>query len=57
MLWYQGESNGDDDVNIYLPKLRALITGWRKVRQQGDFPVASSNSSRSPRPIRLHREA
>ena len=39
LLWYQGESNGDDDMNIYLPKLRALITGWRKVWQQGDFPV------------------
>ena len=39
LLWYQGESNGDDDTKIYLPKLRALITGWRKVWQQGDFPV------------------
>ena len=26
-------------MKIYLPKLRALITGWRKVWQQGDFPV------------------
>lgn len=38
LLWYQGESNGDDETKIYLPKLRALITGWRKVWQQGDFP-------------------
>ncbi len=39
MLWYQGESNGDDNEEIYLQKLKALITGWRKVWKQGDFPV------------------
>jgi len=39
MLWYQGESNGDDDAAIYLQKLTTLISGWRKVWNQGDFPV------------------
>ena len=39
MLWYQGESNGDDNAAIYLQKLNALITGWRKAWHQGDFPV------------------
>ena len=39
MLWYQGESNGDDSDALYLEKLKALINGWRKVWNQGDFPV------------------
>ena len=39
MLWYQGESNGDDSDDLYLQKLKALITGWRKVWNQGDFPA------------------
>jgi len=39
MLWYQGESNGDDSEDIYLQKLKALIFGWRKVWNQSDFPV------------------
>ena len=36
-LWYQGESNGNDGPR-YLDKMKALIAGWRKVWQQGDFP-------------------
>lgn len=37
-LWYQGESN-ERDGRAYQPKLESLITGWRKVWGQGDFPV------------------
>ncbi|OGV49237.1 MAG: hypothetical protein A2X49_09980 [Lentisphaerae bacterium GWF2_52_8] len=36
-LWYQGESNGGDG-DIYFHKMRALIGGWRKLWQEGDFP-------------------
>jgi len=36
-VWYQGESN-EKDGRHYLPKLRALILGWRQVWGQGDFP-------------------
>ena len=36
-LWYQGESNCGDGMH-YLDKMKALIGGWRKVWQQGDFP-------------------
>lgn len=36
-LWYQGESNGGNGMS-YLPKMRALIEGWRQVWGQGSFP-------------------
>lgn len=36
-LWYQGESNCGDGMR-YLDKKKALIGGWRKVWQEGDFP-------------------
>jgi sialate O-acetylesterase len=39
-LWYQGESNCGDGMR-YLDKMKALIGGWRKVWQQGDFPFYS----------------
>jgi len=39
MLWYQGESNGEDQVAAYLQKFSALVAGWRKAWNQGDFPV------------------
>lgn len=38
MIWYQGESNAEDR-RAYEPKLKSLITGWRKAWNQGDFPV------------------
>jgi len=47
-IWYQGESNGSDEV-IYLNKLQALIGGWRSKWNQGDFPfyiVQISNFSK-----------
>jgi sialate O-acetylesterase len=36
-IWYQGESNRNDGLG-YFPKMQALINGWRKVWNQGDFP-------------------
>lgn len=36
-LWYQGESNGNEG-DSYFQKKRALIGGWRKLWNQGDFP-------------------
>ena len=36
-IWYQGESNGSDDA-IYRTKLETLISGWRSIWSQGDFP-------------------
>lgn len=37
-IWYQGESNGAEG-EPYFFKLRALVEGWRKVWDQGDFPL------------------
>lgn len=37
--WYQGESNAlSKDGLVYGEKMEALVGGWRKVWQQGDFP-------------------
>lgn len=36
-IWYQGESNGDEDETYY-QKMRALIGGWRKAWGVGEFP-------------------
>ena len=36
-IWYQGEANISDGA-IYHEKMKALISGWRKVWGQGDFP-------------------
>jgi len=40
VLWYQGESNCGDGMR-YFDKMKALVGGWRKVWQQGDFPFYS----------------
>ena len=37
VIWYQGESNGNEGIS-YFHKKNALITGWRKLWKQGDFP-------------------
>ena len=37
-LWYQGESNRARDPDQYRKRLQTLITGWREVWDQGDFP-------------------
>lgn len=39
MVWYQGESNAGKYEEAYGPKLTALIKGWRKAWDQGDFPA------------------
>jgi len=36
-LFYQGETNGSEEDGYY-HKMRALIGGWRKAWNQGDFP-------------------
>ena len=36
-IWYQGESNMGDGMR-YADRMNALITGWRQVWRQGDFP-------------------
>jgi len=38
-IWYQGESNaGRYNASLYGLQLRTMITNWRKVWNQGDFP-------------------
>ena len=36
-IWYQGESNMGDGMR-YAERMKALVSGWRKVWNQGDFP-------------------
>ena len=36
-IWYQGESNAER-AEQYRPLMKALITNWRKLWNQGDFP-------------------
>ncbi len=36
-LWYQGESNASEGM-LYLEKMKALISGWRKVWDMPDMP-------------------
>ena len=40
-LWYQGESNcmgKEPDGPVYIDKMEALVGGWRKIWNEGDFP-------------------
>ncbi|WP_240772824.1 sialate O-acetylesterase [Phragmitibacter flavus] len=36
-IWYQGESNHGEG-SLYTEKMKALVGGWRKVWNQGEFP-------------------
>lgn len=36
-IWYQGESNHTEGM-LYFEKKKALINGWRKLWNQGEFP-------------------
>lgn len=36
-IWYQGESNNPDGM-LYYEKMKALIGGWRKIWNEGEFP-------------------
>jgi sialate O-acetylesterase len=52
-IWYQGESNLGEGM-AYLERKKALIGGWRKVWNQGDFPfytvqLAPFNYGNQPR--------
>jgi sialate O-acetylesterase len=52
-VWYQGESNLGEGQG-YLERKKALIGGWRKVWNQGDFPfytvqLAPFNYGNQPR--------
>lgn len=58
MLWYQGEANSPEG-GIYADKMIALITGLRKVWNQGDFPayfVQLPNFTGQPNGIELGDE-
>jgi sialate O-acetylesterase len=37
-IWYQGETNGNNDPRPYGAILRALIQSWRRTWDVGDFP-------------------
>lgn len=37
-IWYQGEANGSEGIE-YFHKMQALISGWREVWSQDDFPI------------------
>ena len=40
LLWYQGEADcANHKSSTYAERMKAFITGWRKVWGQGDFPV------------------
>jgi sialate O-acetylesterase len=36
-IWYQGESNATEGM-LYAERMNALISGWRQVWGEGDFP-------------------
>lgn len=36
-IWYQGESNLGEG-KLYLERMKALIAGWRKIWNEGEFP-------------------
>ncbi len=36
-LWYQGESNNGEGM-LYFDKMQALISSWRRLWNQGEFP-------------------
>jgi len=36
-IWYQGESNSSEG-RLYTERMKALISGWRRLWNEGDFP-------------------
>lgn len=36
-IWYQGESNSSEG-RLYTERMKALVTGWRKIWAEGEFP-------------------
>src|ERR1035441_2641638 len=54
-IWYQGESNSTEGM-LYADHMRALISGWRQVWGEGEFPfyfvqIAPFNYGRDPETI------
>ena len=54
-IWYQGESNSTEGM-LYADHMRALISGWRQVWGEGEFPfyfvqIAPYNYGRDPETI------
>ena len=37
-IWYQGESNVGPESSLYYDRLKALVTSWRSLWGEGDFP-------------------
>jgi sialate O-acetylesterase len=37
VIWYQGESNNGEGM-LYHEKMKALVSSWRRLWNQGDFP-------------------
>lgn len=36
-IWYQGEANCDEGM-LYAERMKALVSGWRRIWGEGDFP-------------------
>jgi len=55
VIWYQGESNGNDDPRPYGAILRGLIQSWRRTWGGGDFPFLfvqlANHHGRRPEPV------
>ena len=49
-IWYQGEANESEGMK-YFERMKALIGGWRKIWDEGDFPILFCAN----RPIQLRR--
>ncbi len=37
-IWYQGENNANNNAKYYEESFKSMITAWRKLWNQGDFP-------------------
>ncbi len=51
-VWYQGEANPGEGAS-YEAKMRAMISGWREVWGQGDFPFYYVQLANEGRPVEL----
>lgn len=55
VIWYQGETNGNNDPRPYGSIFRALIRSWRETAGQGDFPFLfvqlANHHARRPEPV------
>ena len=54
-IWYQGEANMGEGM-LYAEKMKALISGWRQIWNEGDFPfyfvqIAPYNYGNSPQQL------